>query len=193
MSDLTVNITDNDAGTTLISTIQGSGDASTIAGNIVTIEAVVVGDFQDGDSDNGRNLRGFFVQEEDADADGDAATSEGLFVFEGGAFMTDVNVGDVVQITGTVGEFFGQTQLSSVTNITVVSSGNALPTAAQISLPTAGTAVEQGGGIIPDLEQYEGMLVEFTDTLVINEMFQLGRFKRNFTNARRAARTVYPK
>ena len=176
VADLTVNITDNDAGTTLISTVQGSADASTIAGNIVTIEAVVVGDFQDGDADNGRNLRGFFVQEEDADADGDANTSEGLFIFEGGAFITDVAVGDVVQITGTVGEFFGQTQLSTITNITVVSSGNALPTAAQISLPAAGTIVDQAGDIAPDLEAYEGMLVEFTDTLTINEMFQLGRF-----------------
>ncbi len=28
-------------------------------------------------------MRGFFVQEEDADADADPATSEGIFVFNG--------------------------------------------------------------------------------------------------------------
>ncbi|WLT38870.1 hypothetical protein NON20_03730 [Synechocystis sp. B12] len=110
----------------------------------MTIEAIVVGDFQDGDGDISRNLRGFYVQEEDADVDGNVATSEGIFIFENGNFITDVNVGDKVQITGTVDEFFGETQIDTITNITVISSGNTLPTAANITLPTAGTTESQG-------------------------------------------------
>ena len=43
-----------------------------------TVEAIVVGDYQ---TQGSGQLRGFFVQEEDADADADPATSEGIFVF----------------------------------------------------------------------------------------------------------------
>ena len=161
---------------TKIHEIQGTEDQNLLDGQTVTVEAVVVGDFQDGDGDEGRNLRGFYIQEEDADADGDAATSEGIFVFEGGDFITDVNVGDKVQVTGTVDEFFGETQIDTITNITVVSTGNDLPTAADITLPSADVTVNQDGDFEPDLEAFEGMLVNFTNTLTITEMFQLDRF-----------------
>lgn len=162
---------------TLISSIQGSGAVSGRVGQTVTIEAIVVGDFQDGDSDNSRDLRGFYVQEENSDSDGNAATSEGIFVFEGtGNFLTNVNVGDKVRITGTVSEFFGETQINNVSSITVVNSGNALPTAATISLPATGTTLSQDGDFQPDLEAFEGMRVVFSDQLTITEMFQLDRF-----------------
>ncbi|MDJ0662853.1 MAG: lamin tail domain-containing protein [Crocosphaera sp.] len=61
---------------TLISTVQGSGVTSPLQGQTVTIEAVVVGDYQDGANGTNGDLNGFFVQEEDADADGNALTSE---------------------------------------------------------------------------------------------------------------------
>ena len=168
----------NDDGITItqIHDIQGTTDTNLLDGNIVTIEGIVVGDFQDGDADTGRNLQGFYVQEEDADADGNALTSEGIFVFEDGNFITDVNVGDLVQVTGTVDESFGETQIDTVTNVTVVSSGNTLPTAASISLPAGATTTNQDGDLQPDIEAFEGMLVNFTDTLTIAEMFQLDRF-----------------
>ena len=44
----------------------------------MTVEGVVVGDFQ---AQGSGELRGFFLQEEDADADADPQTSEGIFVF----------------------------------------------------------------------------------------------------------------
>ena len=62
---------------TFIHDIQGSGLASPDVGSIREIEGVVVGDFQ-----GSSGLNGFFVQEEDTDVDGDAATSEGIFVFD---------------------------------------------------------------------------------------------------------------
>lgn len=178
--DVTVNITDNDAATpvtTLISAIQGTTDTSPLVGQTVTVEAIVVGDFQDGDADTSRDLRGFYIQEEDTDADGDAATSEGLFVFEGtGNFITDVNVGDRVLVTGTVNEFFGQTQLVA-TSVAVVDTNNTAPTAAVIDLSAStATTLSQDGDYQPDLEAYESMLVTFSDTLTITEQFQLDRF-----------------
>jgi predicted extracellular nuclease len=176
VADLTVNVTDDQTDVTLISTIQGDGDASALVGQVVTVRAVVVGDFQNGDADESRNLGGFWLQEEDADADGNAATSEGIFVFDA-AFGVDVNVGDIVTVTGTVDEVFGETQIDTVTSVSVESSGNALPTAVQIDLSAlSGTTLSQSGDVQPDLEAFEGMLVTFTDTLVVTEMFQLDRF-----------------
>ncbi|QDL90492.1 ExeM/NucH family extracellular endonuclease [Paroceanicella profunda] len=160
---------------TLISAVQGAGAASPLEGQQVMLRAVVTGDFQNGDADDSRNLGGFYLQEEDADADGDARTSEGIFVYDG-AFGTDVQVGDVVSVVGTVSEYFGLTELTALSSVTVESSGNALPTAAAIDLSTVGTMVDAGGDVVPDLEFAEGMLVSFTESLTITEMFNLDRF-----------------
>ncbi|MAC79314.1 MAG: hypothetical protein CML66_14780 [Rhodobacteraceae bacterium] len=177
---------------TLISAIQGrpedqlsnpqfSGpdnmDGSPMEGRTVTIEAIVVGDFQDGDGDDTRNLSGFYVQEEDADADGDASTSEGIFVYDP-SLLNDVNVGDKVQVTGVVGEYGGETQIGSVSSIEVISTGNALPTAAVIDLSEMETSLAQDGSYQADLEAFEGMLVEFADTMTITEMYELDRFNQ---------------
>lgn len=151
---------------TPISTIQGSGASSPIQGQTVTIEAVVVGDFQDGASGTNGDLNGFFVQEEDADADADLATSEGIFIFDDSSPAVDVNIGDIVQVTGEVGEAFGQTQLASP-SVTVVSSTNPLPTPATVNFPV--TAVD-------DLEAFEGMQITIPDTLFVTEYFNLDRF-----------------
>ncbi len=163
--------------TSLIHEIQGSTDSSPLLGGSVFLDAIVVGDFQNGDGDVARNLGGFFVQEEDTDSDADVATSEGVFVFEGGDLVTDVALGDRVQIAGTVMETDGETRVGAITSVSIVSSGNALPTAAQISLvPDGPTTLSQSGRVQPDLEAFEGMRVSFADTLRISELFQLARF-----------------
>ncbi|MDJ0755358.1 MAG: ExeM/NucH family extracellular endonuclease [Ardenticatenaceae bacterium] len=146
---------------TLISVIQGSGAASPEDGNVHTIQGIVVGDFQ-----GSANLSGFFVQEEDLDADANSATSEGLYVFDGASPSVDVSVGDEVQVTGTVDEFFNLTELTSVTNVAICSTGNTLPTAATVTLPVAS---------LDDFEAVEGMLVTSSQTLVVTNHFPLGR------------------
>lgn len=161
---------------TPIHAIQGSGAAA--AAGTFTIEAIVVGDYQDQGS--GR-LRGFFVQEEDADADANSATSEGIFVFCS-ACPTPVAVGDKVRVTGASSEFFNMSQLTASTagSVTVLSAGNPLPTPASVQLPvpglpsgdlTAATAV-----INAYFEAFEGMLVTFPDTLSVSEYFELARY-----------------
>jgi len=150
---------------TFIHEVQGSEAASPIVGQTVTIEAVVVGDFQNGDADTQRNLQGFFVQEEDADADANPLTSEGLFISDGASPTVDVNIGDVVQITGTVAETFGLTQL---TNVSVTIEGpDAPPTPATVNFP-----VEE----VDDLEAFEGMQVTISGPLFVTEYFNLDRF-----------------
>ncbi len=152
--------------------VQGSGASSPLDDQVVIIEGIVTGDFQRGDADDQSNLDGFFVQEEDADADADPLTSEGIFVFDGSAPAVAVNVGDQVRVTGTATEFFGETQISS-SLVEVIGTGTA--TAATVSLPTA-NAILANGEYIADLERYEGMLVTFSDLLTVAELFNLDRF-----------------
>lgn len=161
---------------TPIHDIQGSGDTS--SAGTYTVEAMVVGDYQDQGS--GR-LRGFFIQEEDSDADADPATSEGIFVFCT-TCPVPVSVGDKVSVTGASSEFFGMSQLSAstVASVSVLSSGNPLPTAASIQLPVPG--VPSGdlalatAAINTYFEAFEGMLVTFPDTLSVREYFELARY-----------------
>ena len=144
----------------LIHEIQGPGAASPFDGTAVVVEAVVVGDFQGPGA-----LRGFYLQEEDGQADGDPLTSEGIFVFDS-SFGIDVARGDLVEVIGTVDEFNGSTQISTVTSVSVVSTGNAV-TPANVILPVAA---------ITDLEALEGMSVQLPQTLTISEFFNYDRF-----------------
>ena len=146
---------------TLISTVQGPGSASPLDGVAgIIVEAVVVGDFQPTD-----RLRGFFLQEEDADADGNPLTSEGIFVFDN-SFGVDVLPGDVVRVRGTVDEFFGLTELTAITNVAVCDSGASV-TPAEITLPRDDLA---------DWETTEGMSVTFSQDLYASDNFNQGRF-----------------
>lgn len=143
--------------------VQGSGAASPLLGERVIIEGIVVADFEAGAAE--QFLRGFHVQEEDADADADPATSEGLFVFN--FSNDDVSVGDFVRVEGTVDEFGDNTQLTDFVTIEVLSSGHALPTPALVNFPLATADA---------LEAVEGMHVTFPDSLAIIEYFNYDRF-----------------
>lgn len=145
---------------TPIHTIQGTGASSGLIGQQHTVEAVVISDFQ-----TVASIRGFFVQEQDADQDADPATSEGLFIYDNN-FGVPVAVGDHVRATGFVSEFQNQTQLSSLSAVTVCASGVTLPTASNVVLPFPNTAHP---------ERFEGMSIVMTQTLTVNETFNLGR------------------
>ncbi|HMQ32291.1 MAG TPA: ExeM/NucH family extracellular endonuclease [Chloroflexaceae bacterium] len=163
--------------TVRIHQIQGSGPAVTGPGPF-TVEAIVVGDYQ---TQGAGQLRGFFLQEEDADADADPATSEGIFVFCSGC-PVDVSVGDKVRVTGAASEFFGMSQLTADTagSVSVLSSGNELPTPASLALPVpgvpSGDLAAATAAINAYYEQFEGMLVTFPATLSVSEYFELARY-----------------
>ena len=72
-----------------------------------------------------RRSAGFYVQEQDAEDDADPATSEGS---SSSTATTTSSVGDVVRITGVVAEFQGQTQINFPDTLTVVPTGDPLPT-----------------------------------------------------------------
>jgi predicted extracellular nuclease len=154
-----------------VADIQGAGSTSPKVGQTLTFTAIVTGDFQEADDDVTRNLGGFYVQQEFPDAD--AATSEGIFIFDGDAPATDVNVGDRVRISGVVGEYFGETQISP-TSVTVVGTG--LIRATDINFPINELTSNSGGDNIPDLERYEGMLVRFPQKLTVSSLRFLGQY-----------------
>ena len=168
---------------TLISAVQGADAATMLAGRTVTVEAIVVGDFQNGDADAKRNLGGVYLQEEVTDQDGNALTSEGIFIYEGaGTFLKDLQEGDRVRVTGVVGEFSGETQISvtdaaaiQVVQASAVSAAALKAAATIVDLPAAAT-IGTGATAQPDLERYEGMLVKVAQTLSITEQFSLDRF-----------------
>lgn len=153
------------AAATPIHTIQGPATASPLVGQQVDVEAIVVGAFQ-----GSAFLNGFYL-EEPID-DGNPLTSEGLFVFANSPL---VNPGDLVRIRGTVNEFSSATgtlvsnltELVSTSNATVCSTGNALPSPVTLSLPIDD---------VSSFEHYEGMLVQFTQQLVVTGSFDLGAF-----------------
>jgi predicted extracellular nuclease len=150
-----ISATDCAAPFTAAYTIQGRGAATLLSG-VVTTQGVVVGDYE-GPSPA---LRGFYLQ--DLLGDGDAATSDAVFVFNGD--NNSVQPGQVVRVVGTVGEFQNQTQLSA-SSIAQCGTGSVAPT--DLTLPMASP---------DDFERVEGMLVRFSQPLYVTEHFQLGRF-----------------
>jgi len=104
--------------------IQGNGFDSPLLGAVATTNENIV-------TAVGSDL--FVMQTPDARADADADTSNGIVVFTGGA--PGVAVGDLVDVTGEVVEFFGLTEISNSPTVNVTSSGNPLPAA--VALDTA--------------------------------------------------------
>jgi predicted extracellular nuclease len=144
-----------------IHVVQGNGSASPAAGELRIVEGVVVGDFQ-GPS----GLNGFFVQEEDTEVDEDPVTSEGIFVFDGPS-GSPVGLGDSVRVGGTVAEFGGLTELTSLIGVEVCSPAAGGASASTVMLPVAAAG---------DLERFESMRVHFPQELFASGNFTLGRF-----------------
>lgn len=137
-----------------IGSVQGSGAASPVVGEIVLVEGTVTGDFQVG------GFNGYFVQDA---GDGDSATSDGVFVYAPGGDA--VEVGDVVSVAGEVKEFEGLTEIEAA-DIEVCDTGVALPAAVEFTLPAT---PEQR-------EALEGMYVTLPQDLAILEYFEFGRY-----------------
>ena len=124
-----------------------SGD-SPETGNIVTTRGVVTGVIGFG-ADAGR----FFIQ------DGSGPWT-GIYVYD----TTPVTLGDSVEVTGTITEYFGLTEFTSVSAVTIISSGNPQPIATDVSTLNAAQ------------EQYECVLVKVSDAICNNPSAGFGTF-----------------
>lgn len=94
-------------GVTPIADIQGTGDASPIQGKTVTTRGVLTAAYPEG------GLNGYYIQTPGTGgADrADGAASDGIFVYSPDT-VADTNIDDHVEVTGTVSEHYGQTQIS---------------------------------------------------------------------------------
>ncbi|WP_338845145.1 ExeM/NucH family extracellular endonuclease [Massilia sp. W12] len=158
-SPASLNLQSVAAITSKIPQIQGSGATSPLLGTVQTTEGVVTL----------KLANGFYMQ--DTLGDGNAATSDGIFVYTGSTANT-IAAGQKVRVTGTVAEFVAGdsarpiTQLSSVSKLETLGSGFSV-TPASISLPLSNPN---------DMERYEGMLVRFANRLTVAQNYFLGRY-----------------
>jgi predicted extracellular nuclease len=122
----------------------------------------------------GSTASGFFIQ--DPNPDSDPNTSEGIFVFTSsvptyttGGGNVPVAVGDEVRVTGTVAEFNGLTEITSVTYLAPIDTGNTLPTAVTLDSTILNPAAPAAQ---PNLEKYESMRLTGTlKTVAPNDGF----------------------
>ncbi len=139
--------------------IQSDQVASPFEGEMVKTTGIVTADFQ-----GSEELRGFYLQDENGD--GDALTSDGVFVFSATVTPeTDVVVGDKIELVAEIDEFFGTTQLTRITSLNKIGTGSIAPTT--LTLPEATDG---------DLERVEGMLVAVESPMTVSQTFFLSRF-----------------
>lgn len=147
-------ITNDDSTITRIHDIQGAQHSSPLVGQTVTIQGIVTA----------VDSNGFYIQESDATADANVATSEGIFVFTSSAPNNMVVVGNELRLSGTVAEFFpggastgnlSTTELVSTSGYQLMSTGNPLPTA---------TVIGNGGRALPTANIQDDAPYSGTDT-----------------------------
>jgi hypothetical protein len=125
--------------------IQGDGMSSPYQGQLVTTRDNVV-------TAIGADL--FFIQTPDTRSDGDPLTSDGILVDLGRT--PTVSVGDLVDVTGTVGESFGSTEISGNPTVSVVATGHGPPSVVDFDSQTPTSFLPWPE---TELERFEGMVV----------------------------------
>lgn len=145
--------------------IQGAGATSAYAGQTVHVTGVVTGSYQL------PPLQGFFMQS--PSGDGESATADGIFVFEGDRSHGAVRQGDSVDVVGVVRELYGRTTIDisqAASAVTRVSAGNRLPEPVELRPPPTRAEATRY------FERLEGMLVRVPDAVVVGPTSRYGEF-----------------
>ncbi len=184
----TATIQDDDIGTYNIHDIQGLSMTSPLAGQRVNTVGNIV---------TAVGPAGFFMQARDATIDFDSLTSEGIYVFIGSA--PSVVVGDEVNLTGDVVEFFGTTELTGVSGLSIVSTGNTLPSPIVLDAGTPSQDINALSCLDSNFECFEGMRVQIDNGIVAraNPYFSSDNYAQVFVSASgtrslRTPGTLYP-
>ena len=170
----TATIKDDDIGTYAIHDIQGGGDSSPIAGQRINTFGNIV---------TAIGPAGFFMQTPDADVDASAMTSEGIYVFTSTA--PSVVIGDRINLTANVVEYFGMTELTGVSNLVATSTGNALPSPISFNAGTPSQDLSSLSCGTTNFECFEGMLVQIDNGIVAraNPYFSTDPYGQIFASA----------
>ncbi|GAB3460293.1 ExeM/NucH family extracellular endonuclease [Actinophytocola sediminis] len=152
--------------TNTIAQVQGTGDASPLVDTQVVVEGVVTADHRTG------GYHGLYVQTEGsgdrAPAPGTAADAVFVYLTNNTANHPNVAIGDQVRVRGTVGEYFGLTQVTigARTDVQVCANDAPLPAAAPLGLPLDAAA----------RESVESMVVAPVGDFAVAEVYNTNRF-----------------
>jgi predicted extracellular nuclease/Ca2+-binding RTX toxin-like protein len=164
------------AAITPIYAIQGIGHQSAFDGQVVTTIGVVIAVDTNGS-------RGFWIQ--DANGDGNAASSDGIFVFTNAA--PTVQVGQLVSVSGVVDEFIPNGAAAGslpVTEIVATAASGGAVSVLGTGPEIAATVIGGEGGLLPPstsfadatafYESLEGMLVTVKEAVVVGATNDFG-------------------
>lgn len=147
-------------GRTTIEEVQGAGDASPCAGQKVTTKGVVTADYADG------GFNGYVIQTPGTGADAGSAThtaSDAVFIHSQNA--SDMRIGDYVEVTGKVAEYYGLTEINADFAIKLTESV-AQPVAAKVTYPT-----DDAGR-----EKLESMLIEPQGQYTVSDVYNANKY-----------------
>lgn len=153
-----------------IAEVQGTTDVSPLNGKTVEVEGVVTADYRTG------GYKGIVIQTQGSGGATDATpgASDGVFVFLN-ALAPTLEIGDLVSVSGSVSEYFGQTQLNpgALSDIEVLAAGAGVPAVTPLPDTVRGT----------DREQFENMYVAPEGTYLVASSHQLFNFGTLWLNA----------
>lgn len=144
---------------THIGHVQGDSSVSKLIGSKVEVIGVVTMDLQ-----KTEEQKGFYLQDS---SDHNPSTSDGIFVYDPTQIF-DVKVGQTLKVIGEVAEFSGQTELQYMESYVKLSD------APLFSVDTASVSFPVDS--VNSFEKWEGMLVKFSQKLVVTENYNLGRY-----------------
>lgn len=145
-----------------IAEIQGTSDISPLAGKNVTTRGVVTAAYPEG------GFNGYYIQTPGTggDIDADHAASHGIFVFSS-ATVDEVALGDYVEVTGGVSEYYGLTEL------TVEEGGLVLLDEPTEQVKPAAIEWPASDG---EREKFEGMLLDPQGSFTVTDNYSLNQY-----------------
>lgn len=141
-----------------IEQVQGTGGSSPLVGQQATVRGVVTGAYAEG------GIRGFYLQSAGTGAQLPTGGSPAVFVYAPDE-VSSVQVGDNLQVSGTVSEYYGLTQIKA-------ESVQGLEEPAEAIKPLAISLPSDGAG----RERIESMLVEPQGEFTVSDNYSLNQY-----------------
>lgn len=148
-------------GRTTIEEVQGTGDASPCVGGTVSVQGVVTAAYPDG------GFNGFVIQTPGTGADAGSGThraSDAVFVYSATG-ARQVSIGDGVQVSGRVDEYYGLTEIKA-SAVTRLGGSFAPPVPARVSYPDADAG----------REALESMLIDPQGPYTVSDVYNANRY-----------------
>ncbi len=147
-----------------IAEVQGTGATSPLVGQDVVVKGVVTAAYPTG------GFHGFFLQAEGTSGPTAEGASQGVFVFQSeptSALAADATVGNYVQVTGTVSEFGGMTEVTAPESA-ILDAGEGFTPVRATTVPWPATDGAR--------ESLEGMLYQPTQAYTVTNTYATNQY-----------------